>query len=547
MLDNLLGEDGNSGWDVGEDQAGAELRFVDQAESDLERRFIECLGRWLADPANVAAVGHASTPTGRMGIQFALTRPDGSTVHWEVVAQKDLHDYRTRPDLLFRPVTGETTSDGAPPLSIAVYLDGYRWHASSRTNRIAADAAKRARLRADGILVWQITWDDVAAWDRALKGEKERDLDAPADPLDAVIAGPAADAAWPPYDVTSVSGPGARVREQWGKARRDPSEVDRLLFTGAIPSLLGFLCDPRLKKWQQLAQLAVSVPAAMRRKELVDADSSAAVRWIEAALRDEPVPAVSGQGLKLLSFRDSSGLPLVVAGAGSPHSKGLRWSALAVLDDRPEAVEGDRADHRRRWKAWLCWGNIIQFLDPTGMGRADGLALARTTLDTFDAALLAATAGPATGLLPALRDGSPGSGFLPPGDNLGMETGGPVAGEVRQSPAPLTGMTPVERSAWDLVIAELSEYGDPEVAAFAQRLAARGDIPVGQAGWDIDGVSRTVELAWPGPKIGIVLADDAEDTDYMAQCAAAGWQVRTPDRWDEDELARLLGEKGGAR
>ena len=108
-------------------------------------------------------------------------------------------------------------------------------------------------------------------------------------------------------------------------------------------------------------------------------------------------------------------------------------------------------------------------------------------------------------------------------------------------------MTPVERTAWELVLAELAKWGDPEVAAVAERLAARGDVPAGRATWDVDGVSRTVELAWPGPRIGIVLAEDAGDTEYMAQCAAAGWQVRAPDGWDVQELARLLGEEGVAR
>ncbi|WP_263239664.1 DEAD/DEAH box helicase [Streptomyces sp. A13(2022)] len=540
MLDSLLGTDGSSGWDVRKDAADAGLRFADQAESDLERRFIECLDRWLEAPGNAAAQTHTTTPTGRDGKQFTLTRPDGGPVRWEVVAQKDLHGYRTRPDLLFRPVPGDTSGDGAPPLPIAVYLDGYRWHASSRTNRIAADAAKRARLRADGILVWQITWDDVAAWDRALKTQPGPDPDAPADPLDAVIAGRAADAAWPPYDVTSNAGPGALVREQWRKARRDPSEVDTLLFTGAIPSLLGFLRDPRPGRWQQLAQLAVSAPASLRRTELVDADPHAAIGWINAAVRGEPVPSVSGQGIKLLSVQDGSGLPLVVAGARRSDGKGMQWSALAVLDDRPEAVEGDRDEHRRRWKAWLCWGNIIQFLDPTGSGQADGAALARTTLDTFDAALLAAAAGPVDGLLSALRDDVPGTGLILADDHEAR----PIP-ETAPTPEPESDMTPVERTAWELTLGELSRWGDPVVAGLAAHLAARGDIPAGKASWDVDGVSRTVELAWPGPKIGIVLAEDAEDAEYMAQCASAGWQVRAPDDWDVRDLVRLLGEEEG--
>ncbi|MEU5809100.1 DEAD/DEAH box helicase [Streptomyces sp. NPDC047718] len=562
MLDNLLGADGRSGWDVRKEEAAdAEIRFADQAESDLERRFIECLDRWLAAPGSAVSADHAETPTGRQGKQFALRRPDGTPVRWEVVAQKDLHGYRTRPDLLFRPIAGDTATDGAPPLPIAVYLDGYRWHASSRTNRIAADAAKRARLRADGILVWQITWDDVAAWDRALKDTPAPDADAAPDPLAAVVAGPEADAAWPPYDVAGPSGPGAMVRKQWAGLKRDPDEVDALLYDGAIPSLLGFLRDPRLNKWQQLAQLAVSAPAALRKRELVDTDPASAVGWIEAAVRGDATPTVTtGDGLKLLSFQDGSGLPIVIAGARRADGKGYRWNALAVLDDRTEAVEGDRPDHRRRWKAWLCWGNIIQFLDPTGSGQADGLALARTTLDTFDATLLAATAGPVGGLLAALRDEAPGTGLRLPQDEPDASTGPdglpkaaptPASKDgvpgVAEAPGPDSGMTTLERTAWQLLLGELSKWGDPDVAEFAERLAARGDVPAGQASWDVDGVPRTVELAWPDHRIGVVLAEDAEDAEYMARCATADWDVRAPHGWDVEELARLLGEEGGVR
>ncbi|MFE9661423.1 DEAD/DEAH box helicase [Streptomyces sp. NPDC005955] len=554
MLDNLLGTDGHSGWDVRKESVDSPVRFVDQAESDLERRFIDCLFRWIAAHEVDGAAGHEQTPTGRQGRQFTLTGTDGGPARWEVVAQKDLHGYRTRPDLLFRPVAGDTTSDGAPPSSIAVYLDGYRWHASSHTNRIAADAAKRALLRAEGMLVWQITWDDVVAWEKELKGAPAEEADDVRDPLAPVLAGPAADAAWPPYDVTSPGGPGAMVRKQWGKLRRDPVEVDDLLFRGAIPSLLGFLRDPRLNKWQHLAQLAVSAPAFVRRKDIVEADPVTATGWIEAAVREQPAPAVTGSGIKLLALPDDSGLSLVLIGAQRADAQALRWSALAVLDDRPGAVEGDRPAHKRRWKAWLSWGNVIQFLDPTGSGRADGLVLARSTLDSFDGSLLAATAGPGTGLLPALRGDHPGTGLGLPEAPEAADEHAPVVAAVdpeERTPArpPVEGddMTPVERATWHAVVGELSRYGDPQVAALAEQLSARGDVPAGTPGWDVHGVSRTVELAWPAHKIGIVLVEDTEDAEYMAQCASAGWQVRAPGDWEADELARLLGEEGVAR
>ncbi|MEU8595506.1 Zn-binding domain-containing protein [Streptomyces globisporus] len=533
MLDGLLGADGHSGWNVAKEQAGAELRFADQAESDLERRFIDCLDRWLAQPDNGAVPDHGDTPTGRLGKQIRLRRPDGSYIGWELVAQKDLTEYRTRPDLLLRPLPGET--DGTPPLPVAVYLDGYRWHASSRTNRIAADAAKRARLRADGMLVWQITWDDVAAWDRALNdapGEKRDDeADQPVDPLAPVLAGPGADAAWPPYDVTAEGGPGARARAMWAKKRRDPSEVDTLLYAGAVPSLLGFLRDPDLGRWQDLAVLCVgSLVSRYRRQDMLDADPATAAPWIDAVVRGENAPVVHGKGLNLLSARDASELPITLI--IDRRDGGQRWSALAVLDDRAEAVHGDRTDHRRRWKAWLCWGNILQFLDPNGSGHADGLLLARTALDTFDARLLAAMSGSAGGLLTALRDEQPGTGLSPVSAERTAESASPVAA------------TPLERAAWDAVLRELSYVGDPDIDRLARNLAGRGDVPLGTAGLDVDGVPRTIELAWPDHKVGVVLAEDAADDDYMAQCAAAGWHVRAPGSWSPEELAARLAADG---
>ena len=46
---------------------------------------------------------------------------------------------------------------------IAVFLDGFQFHASTDLNNIAADAAKRRGLRESGHLVWNLTWDDAQA------------------------------------------------------------------------------------------------------------------------------------------------------------------------------------------------------------------------------------------------------------------------------------------------------------------------------------------------------------------------------------------------
>ncbi|MFB8408471.1 DEAD/DEAH box helicase [Streptomyces albidoflavus] len=558
MLDDVLGEDGRSRWEVkevrkggaGRAEAGEEnrRRFARQAQSDLERRFIDCLDRWLADPANGADVEHEETPTGRQGKQFTLRRRDGAPIRWESVAQKPLHAQGTVPDLLLRPVAGETTADGAPPMPVAVYLDGYRWHASAAANRIAGDAAKRARLRAEGMLVWQITWDDVMAWEKELRARTGRgaaaDGDEGAQALAPALAGPSARAAWPPYPVDGEDTPGGRARCNWVRQRQDPAEIDRL-FAGAVPALLAFLADPDLRRWHALARLCTGglLPLA-RREEVVDASPEAAVPWIEATLRGDIRPPVSGRGLKLYPVRDASGLPLTLIGDARAKPQGL--SALAVLDDRAEAVAGDGDTHRRRWKAWLCWGNVLQFLDPTGIGRADGLQLARSELASFDAGLLAATAVRSDGLLGALREELPGTGLVVPEGEDRDGGPSPEAAAEAAPPAATGGAgrhaapTGVERAAWELVLRELSYVGDPAIEDLARALAERGGVRAAEAGWDAPGVSRPLELAWPDLRIAVVLDEDAADDAYMAQCAAAGWQVRAPGGWDEKELAALL-------
>ncbi|MFV6027778.1 DEAD/DEAH box helicase [Streptomyces sp. NPDC056264] len=557
MLDDVLGEDGVSRWavkPVAKDRAGrAEAeeedrrRFARQAQSDLERRFIDCLDRWLADPDNQADVEHEETPTGRQGKQFTLRRRDGSPIRWESVAQKPLYAQGTVPDLLLRPVAGETTSDGAPPMPVAIYLDGYRWHASAATNRIAGDAAKRARLRADGTLVWQVTWDDVMAWEQELRGRAGRgaaaDGDEAAQALTPALAGPSSQAAWPPYAVDGDTTPGGRARSNWKDQRQDPAEIDRL-FAGAIPSLLGFLADPDLRRWRAMARLCVGgLLRLAKREEVVDAAPMAAVPWIEAALRGDARPPVSGKGLRLYPVRDASGLPLTLIGDLQVKPQGL--SALAVLDDRAEAVAGDSATHRRRWKAWLCWGNVLQFLDPIGTGRADGLQLARSELDSFDAGLLAATAVRADGLLAALREELPGTGLMMVEPEREDRDAMPeAAGDAAAPPAPDTVGTPAAPTAleraWGLVLRELSYVGDTAIEALARALAERGDVRAAEAGWDAAGVSRPLELAWPDHRIAVVLDEDAADDTYMAECVAAGWHVRAPGGWSEAELAALL-------
>ena len=77
-------------------------------------------------------------------------------VHWRLTAQQRLRGTRT--DFTFH-------AGRRPAQSVTVYLDGYRFHASREHNQIATDAEKRTLLRAEGHLVFQLTWEDLDLFD----------------------------------------------------------------------------------------------------------------------------------------------------------------------------------------------------------------------------------------------------------------------------------------------------------------------------------------------------------------------------------------------
>ncbi len=304
MLDDVLGEDGRSRWDVKpvrkdrtgrvEDEEEDRRRFARQAQSDLERRFIDCLDRWLAEPANRADVEHEETPTGRQGKQFTLRRRDGSRIRWESVAQKPLHAQeryricccapsRVRPPrTVCRPCLWPSTwtaTGGTRP----------RRRTGSRGRRQAGPAASRRHAGLADHLGRRHGLGEGAAGRAGRSAATEGDETAQA--LTPALAGPGARTAWPPYDVEGEASPGGRARDNWERQKQDPGEIDRL-FAGAVPALLGFLADPDLRRWRAMARLCVGgLLQLAKRKEVVDALSRGrrAVDRGGAARRRTPV------------------------------------------------------------------------------------------------------------------------------------------------------------------------------------------------------------------------------------------------------------------
>lgn len=121
------------------------------SESELELKFRKLIRAYAEkkdkNVRETADSTHSSTLTFR-------TSPD--TAPWTMRPQQFM--YGTIPDFYFERAD---TADNA----VAVYLDGYTYHASERNNRVADDHAKRQRLRDEGITVWSLTWDDLEAYE----------------------------------------------------------------------------------------------------------------------------------------------------------------------------------------------------------------------------------------------------------------------------------------------------------------------------------------------------------------------------------------------
>ncbi|MEU6034691.1 DEAD/DEAH box helicase [Actinomadura sp. NPDC047616] len=501
-------------WEVASVASTDDISLWDQVESELEARFLAALKKWAGAPGAGRALGLAGRVNDRRTADLRITGPDGTVVHWQVILQNTIK--RTRPDVLFRRLD-------ATPLEVAVFLDGYEYHASPEANRLADDAAKRARLRAHGRVVFQLTWDDIREWET---GEE------PPDPV------------WQPYQGNAQ----ARARQGYGQFGGEPAELADLIWVNPLRTLLAFLTDPDNDRWLHRAEAAVTgllMPGVEMVRTAPDAPGLGEL--IMAALRGAPLPSMPpGQELAVVRTHDRAGCPLTVV----LNARTSTWTAFTMIDDRARTVAGDPG-HKRRWKAWLYWGNLLQFLS---FGAGDGGQLAFTDLDGFDPATLAVTGG--EGLRSVLSrfpldleeedgDGDGRATDAGPGDGGQAGSRAPVTDPdaTTSDPTPVLGRTVPAETAADGEWAEALDLLDPDetgLAELARELMARG-VPAPEVGYELGEQAWQAELAWPHAKVAVVLSgNDQEATDRYRAYAQAGWETRTALRWDTDELAARI-------
>lgn len=507
MLEELLGKDGE-GWKTTHVATTQHIPLERQAESDLEVMFIDTLKEWAQQPDARAAADAYTTAAGTYSLDVRLTGTDGTTLRWRVSQQRVLDG--TRPDVLFERLD-------APGPRIALYLDGYEFHAGPKHNRLADDAVKRTRLRADGVCVFQLTYHDVKQWRTKVR--------------DTGYSAAVADPVWEPYGDKAQ----AQARGYYAKVRRGlPGELADSVWVNPAELLLAYLRSPDADGWLARAEAAVAGLTGTQPQSVTVGPESVGEQ-IESALNGGSLSS-SGGTLRLLSATDRSDCRLVAIADG--RAAPPVWSAVVLLDDSDAAV-ADEQRHKRRWRAWLYWGNLLQFLEHGG---GDSAQLTTSLLQVFSAQELSVAGG---------------GGLL---ESTGVEL--PARGEVtrlpdeERTPARLT-ILPTEEAAagggdtprdqgWEAVL-ELLDPDEPGLQLLAVALAALG-TPAPRDGYELNDHGWMAELAWPEAKVGVVLAhrpigdepdQEAEDRDLAF--VTAGWDVRPAVGWTAKDLAARCG------
>lgn len=468
LLDALLEE-----WHPTKVTTIGDVSIAQVEESELERRFKVALREWVEHDKS-GTLDFVRVPGKGRYEAFELTIARGAEVmRYRIEEQPGLMTSpNTAPDFLIKRM------DAAAP-EIAIYLDGYQFHASVDHNRIADDARKRAGVRASGRLVWNLSWDDVERFHSAVTA------DPPQTPphrslLDARAKGIA-------QQVHLAQGGALDV----GEVERNPMHL-----------LLLFLVEPHRAEWLRLARSVVAGLAGSSGLTAVDSQQLGVV--LDAVLAGRPVD-LDGAGdpddaiVQVAVVATVHGLDLVLClDLVDPNAE--RWTAFAVLPD--EATDVSDLAHRARWADWLAWANLLQFLG--GPEDSTGAVIAGTSR---------ATSGDHDDLWLRHRAGLAAPSGVGPG---AAERPGSVG-------VPEAALTDEQREELDLM--------DDDVRRLVES-ALGPDSPTLVAGYeDPDGLM--VEAGFPERKVGVLLPGDE---------APAGWDARTVGDWTIDELRDALRE-----
>jgi hypothetical protein len=225
----------------------------------------------------------------------------------------DIHG--TRPDFVL------STPDPNIP-DIAIYTDGYVFHASPEHNRVADDAAKRASLREAGVVPWAVTWEDIDAF---------------------LGAGQVPAPSWFTQKAAGLV--------QGGKTPLNPKLL-AAIHQDAVSQLWQWIQDPDVDGWADLSD-AVPLLAMGSAKRFKGAVLELA-EYARASLDDPAVTPTSGPNP---CWAYSNG-PLRFA-AGATSSATASTAVVLLLDSRDEALA--QVGYHDVWREWLRLSNLLAF------------------------------------------------------------------------------------------------------------------------------------------------------------------------------------------
>jgi hypothetical protein len=271
-------------------------------ESNLEQQFRAV----LADRLSAAGATVKDTPASN-GNRSTITL-GGSGRVWTLEPQQ--HVLGSKPDFLLRCNQG-----GIP--EVAIFTDGWRYHATPKINRLSDDATKRGLLRDSGRVVLGITWAD----------------------LEAAAAGTVGPPSWFRGDHT-----GPILQETGGELT---SASLALITGGPIDFLIGWIQNPEPDAIERLANwLPLFLLGAAQNRSVIGDNVPAAVAL--SVLDGAPMPATNGTQDWI--WRDDT---VALATVADPA---MVMTTALVLDDRDQHL-GE--SHKAAWRDWLRMSNLL--------------------------------------------------------------------------------------------------------------------------------------------------------------------------------------------
>lgn len=281
-------------------------RGTAMVESLLEQRFRQAFVNRLKDSgAYYKIVPGPDADT----INFRIP---GQPYTWQLMPQVDLQG--TRPDFVL------VAPDPDIP-DLAIYTDGYQFHASMEHNRLADDATKREMLRERGIIPWAITWQDVEAFSAPDVGGRSPQ--------------------W--------LNPALNVQLQ---ATFSPSaSLMSLISRDAMTQLWHWIHEPDVEIWGKFSDL---VPFMLRTGSAGQTNPDAVPKLAQELAKGEQNDLPEGKA----SYWIRS-LGRVAFACAAPDRTPTTFAVGLCLDDREEAVVQE--NFATSWREWLRLSNLMAF------------------------------------------------------------------------------------------------------------------------------------------------------------------------------------------